>query len=173
MKFDKTNNRFGKLKVIKFTGNSCVKGRIWLCKCDCGAVIERNSNSLMQSKRLNFINSCGCSNKKGYGYNAMINLYFSYKRAAKNRKLAFNLSKKGFMKLTSQNCYYCKIEPKQTYYKKGSNGNYIYNGVDRMNNNLGYSIKNCVTCCKLCNRAKNNMPYEDFIEYINRFKDIV
>lgn len=42
-----------------------------------------------------------------------------------------------------------------------------YNGLDRLNNDIGYVIQNCVPCCYICNRAKNSMVYQDFIEYIN------
>ena len=38
---DLTGQRFGKLTAIRFTGESYPgRGRIWLCKCDCGNYIE-------------------------------------------------------------------------------------------------------------------------------------
>ena len=42
-----------------------------------------------------------------------------------------------------------------------------YNGLDRLNNDIGYVIENVVPCCFVCNRAKNSMGYQEFIEYIN------
>lgn len=47
-------------------------------------------------------------------------------------------------------------------------GYYIYNGIDRVNSDLGYSVKNCVTCCKDCNTAKMNMSIKDFLSMIER-----
>lgn len=32
---------------------------------------------------------------------------------------------------------------------------------------LGYSISNCVACCKVCNYAKHIMNYQEFINWID------
>ena len=45
------------------------------------------------------------------------------------------------------------------------------NGIDRKNNSTGYSVLNCVSCCKTCNFAKKNMSYKDFIGYLNRVSE--
>lgn len=42
------------------------------------------------------------------------------------------------------------------------------NGVDRIDSNIGYITNNIVSCCKICNIAKNNLHYNDFISWINR-----
>lgn len=57
-----TGMRFGKITVIKDTGKSNEKGKLWLCKCDCG-----NTKEILDSRlRFNQAKSCGCSayNKK-------------------------------------------------------------------------------------------------------------
>ena len=46
-------------------------------------------------------------------------------------------------------------------------GRYIYNGVDRKDNNLGYTIDNCVPCCHRCNSMKSNLSYQNFIQHIS------
>lgn len=38
-------------------------------------------------------------------------------------------------------------------------------GIDRLDNNKGYSPNNVVTCCFQCNRAKNNKDAKDFINW--------
>lgn len=43
-----------------------------------------------------------------------------------------------------------------------------YNGVDRKDNSIGYTIDNCVTACKLCNYAKKAMSYDNFIDWLDR-----
>ena len=48
------------------------------------------------------------------------------------------------------------------------NESYNYNGVDRRNNLLGYTKENCVTCCEICNRAKKDLPLEEFFAWIHR-----
>ena len=35
-----------------------------------------------------------------------------------------------------------------------------------MDNTLGYTEDNCVTCCKICNRMKDTLTVEDFKEHI-------
>lgn len=47
----------------------------------------------------------------------------------------------------------------------------MWNGIDRKNNDLGYVASNCVPCCVICNRGKNNMSYNDFVSYISRIKN--
>ena len=39
---------------------------------------------------------------------------------------------------------------------------FTFNGIDRKNNNLGYTYDNCVTACTTCNKAKNSMTIEEF-----------
>jgi hypothetical protein len=41
-------------------------------------------------------------------------------------------------------CYYCNIEANDTQ----------YNGIDRFDNSIGYTMDNTVTACKLCNLTK-------------------
>lgn len=47
-------------------------------------------------------------------------------------------------------------------------GDYVYNGVDRKDNGIGYSNDNCVPCCMICNWAKGKMLLSDYMQYINR-----
>jgi 5-methylcytosine-specific restriction endonuclease McrA len=43
-----------------------------------------------------------------------------------------------------------------------------YNGIDRVNNLGPYSLNNCVTCCKYCNRCKYDMTISEFKQYIKK-----
>lgn len=47
-------------------------------------------------------------------------------------------------------------------------GDYIHNGVDRLDNDKPYEFTNVVPCCGICNRAKMTIPYYKFIEWIQR-----
>ena len=55
-KWDLTGRRFGKLKVILFSGKDSRKALKWLCKCDCG------NKTITLGKRLRpgLTKSCGC-----------------------------------------------------------------------------------------------------------------
>lgn len=90
-----------------------------------------------------------------------------YKRNARNRKIEFALSKAEFMSMTFSPCYYCKAVDSMIISTKYG-ASYRHNGIDRLNNKNGYSIENCVTCCRMCNNAKNDMTIEEFKEWIIR-----
>lgn len=66
-----------------------------------------------------------------------------YTKSAIKRDIAFELSLEELKTLALDKCYYCD------YIKDNE-----INGIDRINNDLGYIKDNCVTCCKICNRMK-------------------
>lgn len=61
----------------------------------------------------------------------------------------------------------CGSEYSNIYIRKKYN-TFKYNGIDRVDNSKGYTITNCVTCCKTCNSAKSNMTTSNFLEWINK-----
>lgn len=136
------------------------------CKCDCGNITIVNSSQLVTGKT----KSCGCLAKelqsKGKGEASFNYIYGSYKENARRRNLIFELSKDKFKTLIDSNCYYCKKPPSNLRISIYSTGSYIYNGIDRLDNNLGYIDNNCVTCCKQCNIAKHTYNLEEFKNWI-------
>jgi hypothetical protein len=50
-------------------------------------------------------------------------------------------------------------------------GYYLYNGIDRVDNTLGYSKENCVSCCKICNYMKQVLTLEEFYSHIRRIHE--
>jgi hypothetical protein len=111
-------------------------------------------------------------------------VYNNFRSHAKMRGFDFELTMEQAEVLFKSNCYYCGIEPKQVkkhptgkinpnrkwilknYFVPG--GDYVYNGIDRKDNNKGYSLENCVPCCGRCNRAKDTTSYDEFLQYIDR-----
>lgn len=62
---DLLNKKFGRLLVIEKTNKRNKGGSvIWICKCDCGKIIEANSNNLMRTNT----KSCGCLQKDKIRY---------------------------------------------------------------------------------------------------------
>jgi len=158
---DLIGRRFGKLTVVKFEG--MLNGRsMWLCKCECGNEKVIRGSHLTDGR----ITSCKIRVKLDKGEAALKGVFRTYKRKAKERKYEFKISLEEFKKITQENCYYCNRKPFQEAKHPKYNGNYIYTGIDRRNNNLGYISDNIVPCCKDCNRAKSNMSYEDFIDWV-------
>lgn len=162
--------RFGKLVATQHLGRikNSDPDQYWVCKCDCGnEKIIRARNLANGNTR-----SCGCaSGKLPKGQAAFNQLRNSYKRGAKTRNLSFELSDNDFRKITSQKCFYCGVVPAQSVAQVHSgrlNGDYIHNGVDRIDNMDGYTTGNCVPCCKSCNYFKGTLSMEGFIKNIER-----
>jgi hypothetical protein len=155
--------KFGKLLVLDlFSKNEKDNTPIWLCECDCGNKLTIKSRLLLENKT----KSCGCLFRLDFGEGAFNSLFKRYKYGANERNLEFQISETEFRKLTKQNCYYCGVEPKQII-KTAGNGDYIYNGIDRLNNDIGYVYDNIVSCCGICNRDKNIMNASEFITMID------
>jgi hypothetical protein len=120
--------------------------------------------------------SCGCLNREIVskkqslkpGECAFNELYGHYRASARKKNHVFNISKDQFREITKQNCYYCGSEPSALSGKDNVNGGYLYNGMDRVNNSIGYEINNVVPCCKFCNSAKKEHSKEYFLNYINK-----
>jgi hypothetical protein len=85
------------------------------------------------------------TNHKGCNFNV-------YKKNAKKRNISFNLNMEEFNNIVNNVCYICgKV-----------NSNEHQNGIDRINNNIGYIISNCKACCTDCNIMKNNYTLSYF-----------
>lgn len=98
-------------------------------------------------------------------YNMFARLYYDYKRSARKRSYTFRLFPLEFYQLSQGTCHYCDVVPSQIKaYKLLLNETpFVYNGIDRMNNYVGYELANCVSCCWHCNKQKGTLPYEFFM----------
>ena len=168
-----SNKRFGRLLAESPTDARRGRGVVWKCLCDCGNIKLVSSADLRQG----VTRSCGClhkeltieRSKKSAQESSFNELYYKYKETARNRLLDFAISRDEFRILTQQKCYYCGIEPKQIRKgRKNINGDYIHNGIDRVDSDIGYILENCVPCCKICNYAKRNLSVNEFTVWVNR-----
>lgn len=173
-KKEEINKRYTRLLVVSESNRRIKGGYIsWNCICDCG----NRTTVLGYNLRNGNTKSCGCLRGNGGGWKdsrASFNkLFGNYKRMAKKRGLNFTLSKKQFRKLTTNNCYYCGGKPKQVLknVRPLIHGNFIYNGIDRVNNDLGYTLKNCVPCCGRCNRWKSSITKNEFLAGIDEIHE--
>lgn len=89
-----------------------------------------------------------------------------YLKNAKRRNIVWGLTKDQFIQLIKNNCTYCGTEPTTTTYKHKDS--LTHNGIDRIDNTMGYTPENSVSCCTTCNYAKNSMSMEQFREWIKR-----
>lgn len=175
---DILNQRFGRLLAKKFLH---IRNHlaIWECICDCGKILPVRGSSL----RSGHTTSCGCAVKetaarrctKEPGFSGFTRLWNGYRLNAKSRRLVFELTKDEFRHIISSRCVYCNMPPSAKSFCYGlmseasqANSVYIYNGVDRLDNTLGYTIANAVACCSDCNLAKRDQTVEEFLAWVNR-----
>lgn len=154
--------------VAKVYSHTKLKQTYWLFQCSCGKEKVFRANKVFAKSKN--IKSCGCDRFKSDN-SAFYLIYRSYINGAKRRNLNFNLSQDEFKNITSQNCFYCKEVPSRK--SKTPLSFYIYNGIDRKDNIIGYELSNCLPCCTLCNKAKRDLDYDVFMEWINRFKNLL
>ncbi len=155
-------------------------------KCVCGTLKWIRDSSIVHKKQI--VKSCGCRRSvylKEYFLKAVKErevkegiskpqkrLLRAYKGSAKRRKLAFELPQEYFFKLVQENCFYCNLPPSNeifhhhAYKDKKRYDSYIYSGIDRKNPKEGYTVDNCVPCCRRCNFAKRDETKEEFIKRI-------
>ena len=168
---DLTGRKFGRLTVIERSYPNRNEGTVWLCKCECGTEKIIRGHSL----RRGLTKSCGCLLKEfhrlNFGLASMHSLIRKYKERARKRKLEFNLTEEQFKEITQKDCYYCGAKPNNIYRQKNCNGDYVYNGLDRVDNAKGYIINNVVPCCKICNLAKNNLTLQEFKDWIKKISE--
>lgn len=160
---DETGNRYGKLLVLERVGGRLWGQAAWRCKCDCGNEAVVAGNQLRTGRT----RSCGCLANQSLpkGVAAFNKLYRDIERSAARRNHHWALSKEEVRILTSQPCYYCGAEPLQVF-TKNANGAYYYNGLDRIDNTLGYTADNVVPCCGFCNRARGLKTQEEFLYWL-------
>jgi hypothetical protein len=178
-----TGKKYGILTVLEKLDKTAYNGksRVYLCKCECGNFKE------VPTACFSSVKSCGClfeAQKKKMGDVAKISaikrtlpnkqstinsIITVYKRSASKRGYEYNLTDDQFKSLIFKDCYYCGCSPNQL--KSNSNredSKLMTNGIDRLDNTIGYTQENCVTCCKVCNRAKDTMELGVFLDWVSR-----
>lgn len=118
--------------------------------------------------------SCGCLASEAHkrlklGSATLSVIYSDYRRGAKGRGLVFSLTKDQFLYICKQPCHYCGIEPQPKGYPYCSDGaTFCCNGIDRKDNSVGYTVDNCLPCCKLDNRGKLDATYDEYTSHLDR-----
>jgi len=195
---DLTGQKFNQLTVISFdswyiTPSTGKRHAKWKVRCDCG-----NTNVVLGASLVNRgIISCGCAHKTALievGKKKRIapethfwnNYRSKYTQSAKNRNYSWELTKEEVIQLARNNCAYCGVEPRKTNsarnaYLSASRGRdgyvdmdfadskiFVANGIDRVDNTRGYTVENCVTCCNICNQAKNDLTADEWNDWVDR-----
>jgi hypothetical protein len=164
----------GRLTIIK-RARIISPRTFWICQCSCDDMYIVVMGKNITSKK---VQSCGCLRRdvgrKKAAANSILNtlpageagfnqMYAVYRFHANERNLPFELTKEEFKTITKKNCHYCGVEPLQEYCPRMKSGAYIYNGIDRLENKLGYTKDNSVPCCGICNDMKRTRSVTEFI----------
>lgn len=161
---DITGLRTGRLTVLKKTDRKAVSREyLWECICDCGNTVYYKGSHLNCKCP---VLSCGCLPIDKGNHAAMVAVYGSYRYSAKQRGYDFELTLDEFESISTGDCHYCGDSGVSFMTRR--NNTFVYTGIDRIHNEFGYITNNVISCCKVCNRAKHTMSYEDFMEWIKR-----
>ena len=164
---DLSDLTFGKLKAIARVETTHRSKQVhWLCECTCG----RTHIVSGQSLRAGITTSCGCDRvfhgrtSLPPGEAAFNSLLLDYKWSAKSRNFPFTLTEAEFRVITKSSCHYCGCEPSQV--KKKHKSIYIYNGIDRIDNGIGYVQGNCIPCCMIHNYMKGTLTQKEVLDAV-------
>lgn len=185
---DETGNVYGELTVIErapppATVRKDTTTAYWRCRCSCGRKDFVTKGLALRSGN---VWHCGClrhellseaklgnTNRRLYHQEALAGfeaLYKGHQRRAERYNRAFELTREDFSFLTKMNCFYCGDEPfqvKELKHREGQ-GDYVYNGLDRLDSSKGYTLDNVVPCCGICNRMKRNYRLVPFLWHISK-----
>lgn len=184
--YDLLGQKLGRLLILRKIGaikrkNSDKTDIFWECLCDCGNSKQATTTYLQQ----NINHSCGCFNRENalrtiklaHKANTLSGKEASFREAfrayksvcAEQRGHEFTLTKEEFKFITSKDCYYCETPPSNGVKRRHTiETTYLYNGLDRVDNDKGYTIDNVVPCCKYCNQMKSDLTQEEFYAKIKK-----
>jgi hypothetical protein len=94
------------------------------------------------------------SNHKATSYNG-------YKSRANKKQIDFEINETEFHNIISNPCYLCGKKNSETH----------SNGIDRIDNSIGYIISNLQTCCGECNYMKKDYNIDDFMNKLKMIYD--
>jgi len=166
-----------KYTIGKTIGNLTIsekRGKKYYVNCSCGTELLFGSRE-MKTKTEDLKNKgfagCGVCSRKYYAENRSNEekyryVYNAYRIAAKKRNLDFNLSRKEFTNMIKDKCFYCGKLNSNCRKDRLTDELLTYNGIDRLDPNLGYNSDNTVSCCWTCNRMKGTLIVSEFIEQV-------
>ena len=159
---DVTGQTFGKwLVLVRYKGKH-------LCRCACGRERKIPTSNLVLGL------STQCRECSWVGFRkintAQTQVLNIYKCNARGRGREWSLTDEQFIDMSQRPCHYCGAGPSNKCVKPYIT--FVYNGLDRINNSIGYTKENCLPCCADCNMRKGTMDYKAFVQWIEKVSTI-
>jgi 5-methylcytosine-specific restriction endonuclease McrA len=165
----------GNVTVLRAAGRDRCNSQ-WLCRCNiCGTEKVKREYAIKNRP----VTTCRCLFSKDTVTSGFNRVYDHYRRHSESLGRSWELTKDDVRNLTSKNCFYCGHPPnnvkdknRQAAVHKGINplsknvGKFVYNGIDRVDSEKGYTMANVVTCCTTCNLAKRSMSVDEFAAWV-------
>lgn len=175
--------KFGRLTFISATDErGSNDGILWELECICGNIIKATASHI----KLGYTKSCGCLRWE----HMTIHMSEISKKTRKHHPKITSASRvwgtcysdgcdfDTFLKLSQLPCHYCGTPPSNMWnaYSEKNNssytssyqkdeGDFIYNGLDRVDSYKNHSPDNVVPCCWPCNMMKNDYTQEQFLAH--------
>lgn len=183
-KLNLIGQKFGRLTVLESAPP--ISGRTaWKCECICGKTSIVKTGDLRDGST----KSCGCLNNDQRSARAknMLSKVIKYTPKEASARVVYGnyvkrendkstmLTFSEFFVLSQQNCFYCGAQPSNVYnvgneknrsVTAKNEGEFRYNGLDRVDNTLPHTKENCVACCFACNYAKRDRTLAEFKAWI-------
>ena len=169
---------FGSLTVIGPL-QSMSRGRYkYQCRCSCGATQDMWSYNINRNKTCK---KCVSHYMKPPGEGSFRILFNKTKHSAQIRHIVVEITYNEFKTIVAGNCFYCDSPPRDyNPYINQQTGKLVLgrtafmatrawikaNGIDRLDNSIGYTVENCVPCCAQCNTMKMDYTLDEFINHI-------
>lgn len=130
-----------------------------ICRCACGR-IRRVRPSHLRKGRATACKSCSLKAawrlrpRTDQRERYLLAKESEYRCNARQRGLAFDLTRQQFRRAFSDACSYCGTGPA--------------NGIDRIDSAQGYIDGNSTPCCAECNYAKRSLSHDQFLMLVAR-----
>jgi hypothetical protein len=183
-KLDLVGAIFGELSVLGAAPSDRYGHTMWACTCSCLKEVVVSTSNLRSGHTV----SCGHIKRyklrdyvRKHGPSRIVHsdpmvkmhnaVLRSYRQGAAKRGLDWGVDYTLGVSLITAECHFCGTPP-QNLKKKASGKSrellFWYNGIDRVDNSIGYVPGNIVTCCRICNRAKSDLLVTDFTLWLDR-----
>jgi len=93
------------------------------------------------------------------------------KQGAVRRGIPFLLTPEEYCRVVILPCYYCGNLPTMvtdSFSKNIDDVEFVHNGIDRVDNEMGYVRGNAAPCCSICNMMKRELSYSGFLDHIRK-----